>query len=174
MLELSAWMKLTRTSDLVFHSKQLMLAIWSELFSMNFFMLLLLIGIITCFWEGPLVVIWMRGLGLGVLLMIFWVLRAENVSLILMISLTLVFGLRACICDLVLVDLKYLEIWLTSFFNLARSRDSIFSMLVGTSFSVGLLLWLSWGMTLGESLAVILSLRDFLLLSAFNESYLNW
>jgi len=57
---------------------------------------------------------------------------------------------------------------------LAGSRDGIFSMLAGTSFSVGLLLWLGWGMTLGESLAVILSLRDFPLLLAFNESYLNW
>jgi len=62
---------------------------------------------------------------------------------------------------------------LTSFFDLVRSRGGIFSMLAGTGFSIGLLLQLGWGMTLGKSLTVILSLRDFPLLSAFNESYLD-
>jgi len=67
----------------------------------NFVIFLLLIGMITCFLDGPLVVIWIYGLALGLPLTMFWiwliffVLRAGKVSLILMTSDVLVLCLEA-------------------------------------------------------------------------------
>ena len=49
--------KLTKTSDLVFLNCLLMLATWIAEFFMKLLLLLLLIRTITCFLEGPLVVI---------------------------------------------------------------------------------------------------------------------
>ena len=69
---------------------------------MKFTVLSLLIGMMTCFLDGPFIVIWMHGFGLGPPLMIFWIWLiflasiAENVSLILMISAVIEVGLEAC------------------------------------------------------------------------------
>jgi len=140
-LDASDYIKSTRTSNLVFLNNQLILAIWSKLFFMNLLMLLLLIEIMTCFLDRPLVVIWIHSLGLGEPEMIlwiqltFWVFNIEKVFLILMTSKVLFANLDVCALDcfeacaydlLVLLKLssdllflKYLEIWLTSFYDLA-------------------------------------------------------
>ena len=72
-----------------------------------------------------------------------------------------------------LMFLKYLEIWLISFYDLAGIGSSIFSMLAGVVLSDALLLQLRVGMVLGVSLAKIFSLRDLVFLSTIRESYLN-
>ena len=72
---------------------------------MNFILFLLLIEMITCFLDSPLVIIWIRGLALELLLTMFWiwliffVLRAGKVSLILMTSDMLVLCLEAYAYD---------------------------------------------------------------------------
>ena len=66
----------------------LMFATCDELSFMNLAMLSPFIGIMTCFLDGPLVVIWIRGLGLGLPLTMFWIFfapREGKVFLILMI-----------------------------------------------------------------------------------------
>jgi len=117
-------MKSTKTSNFTFLNDLLMLVTWRELFFVNFVIFLLLIGMITCFLDGPLVVIWICGLALGLPLTMFWiwliffVLRAGKVSLILMTSDVLVLCLEAytyefwgCFMTLAgLIFLKYLEI----------------------------------------------------------------
>ena len=142
MLDTSDQIKLTRISNLVFFNNQLILVIWSELFFMNLLILSLLIGIMTCFLDRPLVVIWICSLGLEDLVMIlwiwstFWAFNAGKMSLILMTSKVLLADLdvcalycfEACTYNLLellkpllnLLFLKYLEIWLTSFCNLAE------------------------------------------------------
>ena len=72
-----------------------------------------------------------------------------------------------------LMFLKYLEIWLISFCNLAGIRGCIFSMLDKVVLSDVLLLQLEVGMILKVSLAEIFSLRDLVFLSAIRESYLD-
>jgi len=72
-----------------------------------------------------------------------------------------------------LVFLKYLEIWLTSFCNLAEIRGGIFSIHAGMGLAIVLLLWFDGGMILGVSLSAIFSLRDLLFLSAIKESHLD-
>ena len=57
-------MKSTRISDFVFLRDLLMLVMCNEEFFMKLEMLSLLIEMMTCFLEGPFVVIWMQGLGL--------------------------------------------------------------------------------------------------------------
>jgi len=129
----SDWMKFTKTSDFTFLNDLLILAIWRELFFINFVIFLLLIGMIICFLDSPLVIIWIHGLVLWLPLTMFWIwliffaLRAGKASLILMTSDVLVLCLEAymydfwgCLVTLAsLIFLKYLEIWLTSFCNLA-------------------------------------------------------
>jgi len=56
----------------------------------------------TCFLDGPFIVIWIHSFGLELPLMMFWIwliflaLIAENVFLILMISAVLEVSLEAC------------------------------------------------------------------------------
>ena len=72
-----------------------------------------------------------------------------------------------------LIFLKNLEIWMTSFYNLARIRDGIFLMLAEVVLSDALLLQLEVGMIMGVSLAEIFSLKDLVFLSVLRKSYLN-
>ena len=129
----SDWMKSTKTSNFTFLNDLLMLVTWRELFFMNFVIFLLLIEIIVCFLDSPLVIIWIYGLVLWLPLTMFWIwsifftLRARKASLILMTSDMLISYLKVCVYDFwdylvtlaSLIFLKYLEIWLTSFCNLA-------------------------------------------------------
>ena len=195
-LDASDCIKSTRTSNLAFLNNQLILATWSELFFMNLLMLLLLIEIMTCFLDGPLVVIWICSLGLEELETIlwiwltFWVFNVGKMSLILMTSVVLFASLdvctlncfEACAYDLLvllgpstgLLFLKYLEIWLISFYNLAGIGGGILLMLAGVGLFTDLLLRFVSGIILGVSLSKIFCLRDLLFLSAINKSYLNW
>jgi len=72
-----------------------------------------------------------------------------------------------------LIFLKYLEIWLTSFCNLAGIGSGIFSMLAGIGLFTVLLLLLDSGMILGVSLSEIFFLREIVFLSTMKESYLD-
>ena len=149
MLVKSKQMKSTKTSDFEFLKDWLMLATWSKLFFMNLLMLSLLIGMIICFLDKPLVVIWMHSLEFVLLLMIlwiwliFWALRAGKVSLILITLDILLVCLDACAYNFLgwldlltgLVFLKYLEIWLISFCDLAGIRGGIFLMLAGICYN---------------------------------------
>ena len=124
--------KSTKISDFAFLNDLLMLATWRELFLMNFILFSLLIGMITCFLDSLLVVIWICSLALGLLLTMFWIwsiffaLRAGKASLILMTSDVLVLCLKAYMynfwgCFVILaglIFLKYLKIWLTFFDDL--------------------------------------------------------
>ena len=56
-----------------------------------------------------------------------------------------------------LMFLKYLEIWLISFCDLAGIEGSSFLMLAGVDMSDALLLWVGVGIILGVSLATIFS-----------------
>ena len=151
-------------------------------------MLLLLIGTITCFLDGPFVVIWIRGLGLGLpltmllTLSIYLVFKVGKDSLILSMSEVLAICLEACIYDLVgfewlvvvLLSLKYFEIVLTSFLDFVRSRErgagEAFLIDTETGFAISFLLLL--GMTLGVDLDNIFALRVLALLSIWRVSYL--
>ena len=72
-----------------------------------------------------------------------------------------------------LVFLKYLEIQLTSFYDLARMEGGIFLILARVDMSNTLLLQIGVGIILGVSLAVIFSLRDLLFLSVIKEFHLD-
>ena len=194
MLNISDQIKSTRISDLAFFNNWLILVTWSELFFMNLLMLLLPIGIMTCLLDGPLVVIWIRSLGLEDLVTILWiwlifsVFNMGKVSLILITSKVLLANLdvyvlnffEVCVYDLLellgsllgLLFLKYLVIQLTSFCNLAGIGDSILLMVTGIDLSTGLLLWFVGGMTLGVSLSDIFYLRELPFLSTVSISHL--
>ena len=73
-----------------------------------------------------------------------------------------------------LIFLKYLEIWLTFFCDLAGIGGGIFSMLAGIGLPAVLLLWLDSRIILGVSLSKIFFLREIVFLSAIRESYLDW
>jgi len=60
----SKQIKSTRTSDFVFLRNLLMLETYNKEFFMKLEILSLSMGMMTCFIEGPFVVIWMQGLGL--------------------------------------------------------------------------------------------------------------
>ena len=87
--------------------------------------------------------------------------------------------MHICLVDMILtgliglIFLKNLEIWMTSFYNLARIRDGIFLMLAEVVLSDALLLQLEVGMIMGVSLAEIFSLKDLVFLSVLRKSYLN-
>ena len=158
-----------------------MLTTWVAEFFMKLLLFLLLIGIITCFLEGPLVVIWIRGLGfrfpLTILLIwsIFSALRVRSISLILSTSDMFTVGFDAWAYDMAgflsstdgLLFWKYFEMMFTSFFDLARrgGGGGIFSMVTGMCLVVSLLLLLVLGAILGVNLNDIFALRVVALLS---------
>ena len=102
--------------------------------------------------------------------------------MILITSFVLLVCLDACIYDFLgwwglftdLIFLKYLEIWLTSFCDLARIGGGIFSILARIGLSTVLLLWLDSRGTLEVNLAKIFCLRVLVFLSAIRESHLAW
>ena len=97
----SEQMKSTETSDLVLLKFLLRLATWIEEFFMNLLMLTFAIGMITYFLEGPLVVIWIWGLGFKdpLMMLLIWSISLapanRNVSLILIIFAILILYLEA-------------------------------------------------------------------------------
>ena len=135
-------------------------------------------GTMICFLDGPFVVIWMRGLGLGfpftmlLTLSIWLAFKAGKDSLIFSTSYVLdgcfdvwaydLVGLARL--DLLLVILKYFEILLTSLFDLA-GRGGAFSIEVGTGLGISFLLLFLMGAVLGVNLAEIFALRVLVLLS---------
>ena len=125
--------KSARTLDFAFLSDLFMLATCKELFFMNFELFLLLIGMMLYFLDRSLVVIWIQGFTLELFLTILLIwsilfaLRDRKASLILIISKVLVpcfkiwaYNFWGCLDILAsLMFLKYLEIWSTSFCDLA-------------------------------------------------------
>ena len=97
----SEQMKSTETSDLVLLKFLLRLATWIKEFFMNLLMLTFAIGMITYFLEGPLVVIWIWGLGFKdpLMMLLIWSISLapanRNVSLILIIFAILILYLEA-------------------------------------------------------------------------------
>ena len=97
----SEQMKSTETSDLVLLKFLLRLATWIKEFFMNLLMLTFAIGMIIYFLEGPLVVIWMWGLGFKdpLMMLLIWSISLapanRNVSLILIIFAILILYLEA-------------------------------------------------------------------------------
>ena len=180
--------KSTRTLDFTFLSNLFMLATCKELFFMNFELFSLLIGIITCFLDGPLVVIWIQGFTLGLPLtrLLIWSIlfapRNRKASLILMILEVLVpcfktwaYDFWGCLDTLVsLMFLKYLEIWLTFFYDLVGIGGGIFSILARDSLSLTLLFLLGTNRTFRVNFADIFCLRVLEFLSALSESQLAW
>jgi len=180
----SEWIKSTRTSDFVFLRALLMLVIWVEGFFMNLALLSLPIGMIICFLEGLFMVIWMWGLVLGVFLMmlliwsIFFAPMKGNASLILIISDMLIFYFKAWVYDFgnclelvaSLLFLKYFEITLTSFWDLAEIGGGILSMFtrLGLLISLLFLLEASWIFRVNLATIFLLSVLD--CLSAWRES----
>ena len=152
----------------------------------------LLIGMITCFLEGPLVIIWILSLGLEspltmlLIWSIFFALRAGKASLILRTSNMLADILVAWAYNLARLMFptwflfsaegfllwKYLEMTLTSFFDLTRRGDGGETLLIvmGTDFSCSLLLLVVVRMILGENFDTIFSLSDLVLLSVRKKS----
>ena len=57
MPDCSDWIKSTNTSDFTFFKALLMLETYNKLFFMNLALLSPFIGMMTCFLDGPLVVI---------------------------------------------------------------------------------------------------------------------
>ena len=145
-------MKSTLTSVLVFSRSLLRLEMWADEFLRKAVILSLLIGMITCFLDGPFVVIWMCSLSLGLpftmllTLSIWLVFKAGKDFLIFSISDMLgdcfdtwVYDLVGLsVFDLLLFGLKYFEILLTLFLDLAGSggRGGAFS--IETEVGVGI------------------------------------
>ena len=150
---------------------------------MNLILLLLLIGVITCFLNGPFVVIWIQGFAFGILLMmlliwlIFFVLMEGNASLILITSEVLIFWLKTWAYDLAgclrlaayLLFLKNFKITLTSFWNLAKIDRGILLIFTRTGLMVFFLFFLRMGTTFRVNLDVIFLLSELGWLSAWRE-----
>ena len=164
-----------------------MLATWREEFFIKDKTFSLLIGMITCFLDGPLVVILIWGLGLFwpltmlFIWSIFCVLSDGNVSLIFSMSDMLTEGLKAYVYDfpgLALLPLavfstdnflgwKYLEMILISFLVLARRGrgDRTLLIVTGTNFAMFFLSLLCCVIVLGVNFNKTLALRVLALLS---------
>ena len=102
---LSTRMKSAIVLDLIVFRTQLILVMYKLEFLMNSFAISLFIGTITCFLEGPLVVMLIFSLTLSFeplmtfcISSIFLSERLENVSLILSISLAMFFGATGLGC----------------------------------------------------------------------------
>ena len=182
-------MKSTATSDLAFLRSLLILVTWNAEFLMNKLLLLLLMGTITYFLDGPFVVIWIRGLGFGLPLMMlltwssWFMFKARKDSLILSTLEVLAVCLEAWVYDLVsfiefimvLFPLKYFEIVLISVLDLAGSGEGgggAFSIETETSLAISFLLLFLLGITLGVNLEDIFTLRVLVLLSIWRAFYL--
>ena len=166
--------KFTRTSDFTFLSILLMLATCIEEFFMNFILLLLLMGIITCFLNRPFIVIWIYGFSFEVSLMIlliwsiFFVPIDRNIFLILMTLDVLIFyfeawvyNFRGCLVILAsLLLLKNLEITLTSFRDLVGIGREILSIFTRDGLLISLLFLPVAGWIFEVNLATIFLLRE--------------
>ena len=92
---LSIQIKSAITFNLIFFRALLMFMIWVLKSLMKLLMLLMFMRMMTCFCDGPLVVMLIFGFGFSVLLMIFWTIliflfwRLGNTSLIFKISLAM-------------------------------------------------------------------------------------
>ena len=142
---------------------------------MNLALLLLLIGIIICFLEEPFVVIWMQDFSFIVPLMmlliwfIFFVPIEENASLILTTLEVLAFCLETWAYNMVdflglvadLLFLKYFEMTLISFWDLAGIGKGIFSMFARMCLMDFLLFLLGIRAILGVNFDVIFFLSEF-------------
>ena len=97
-------------SDLMFLRALLIIAIWKLKSSMNFVLLLLFIGIITCLQNSSFIVIWSLGFTLSPLLIIFWILLIFLVSRSGKVS----FIFKTFLVELVGVEI-WAYVWLSSF-----------------------------------------------------------
>lgn len=170
-------MKSVIVFDLIFLSTLLILIIWVLKSLTKLVMLLLLMGTMTYFHNGPLVVIFNISLGFSWLLIIFWIFliflfwSLENVSLIFNISLAILEELaelaEICAYDyFVVVDeffLKYFEILFTSlavFAGIGGGRGDIYEALtVFLSFKIvgSLVTWgLNFDLTLFLNILLVL------------------
>ena len=134
----SVWMKSAIMFNLMFLRALLILVTWELDSLMKYLACSMFIGIITCFFKGPLVVMLIHGLGFVTPLIIFWTClilwswRFRNVFLIFSVSLTMFDTLlleEACaynfFCGIPGFFLKNFEISLTSFRILARMGGRI-------------------------------------------------
>ena len=166
-------MKSTRTSDFAFLSALLMLVTCIEEFFMNFILLLLLIVIITCFLDGPFIVIWICDFGfevpLTILLIwsIFFAPIDRNISLILITSDVLIFCFKAWVYNfggyLVILAglllLKNLEITLIFFWDLVEIGGGILFIFTRDGLLISLLFLPVAGWLFGVNLATFFLLR---------------
>ena len=166
-------MKSAETSDFIFLRFLLKLMTWVAEFFINLTMLSLLIGMMICLCDGPLVVIliWCLGLRFPLTISLIWPIfftpMDGNISLILITSDVLVLSLDTWVYILLFLGvcissclfLKYLEMTLTSFWDLAGIRGGILLVLAGVDFAFSLEgLWgAKW--ILGVNLAAIFLLR---------------
>ena len=172
-------MKSMRTSDFAFLRDLFMLVMWMKELFMNFILFSLLMEMIICFLDGPFIVIWIQGFTFVLpltMLLICLVLLASivgNTSLILMTSDMLIFCFKAwaynfwgyLILLANLMFLKYLEIWLTSFWDLVEIGEGIFSIFARVGLSIILfLLVMDW--IFRVNFATIFFLRELNCLSA--------
>ena len=148
---------------------------------MNKLLLSMLMGTITCFLEGPFVVIWIQGLGFGLPLTmlltrsIWFAFKAGKDSLILSILEVLGVCFEAWVYNLVgfkgfivvFFSLKYFKIVLISVLDLAGSGGGggAFSMEMETGLAVSFLLLFLIDVVLKVNLDDIFVLRVLVLLS---------
>ena len=114
----SNYIKSAMTSDLIFLNALLILAICIIESFINFVLLLLLIETMTCFLNGPFIVMLSLGLGFSSSLMIFFdffVCRLGNISLIFKTSLVLLIGVKAWVYNF-LGFFCYFFHWLCCYF----------------------------------------------------------
>ena len=176
--------KSTRTSNCVFLRNLLMLVMCNEEFFMKLEMLSLPMEMITCFLEGLFVVIWMRGLGLGLSLTmlliwsIFFALIEGNASLILMTSDVLMFCFDVWAYNLgaglelpsSLLLLKYFKIALISFWDFTEIGRRICSICTRLGLLTSLLFLPIASWIFGVNLAKIYLLSELNCLSTLRES----
>ena len=183
----STQMKSANMLDLIALRAQLILVTYEFESLINSLAISLFIGMITCFCDKPLVVMVILSLVLLFdLLMTFWTClilllgRFRNIFLIFNVSLTMFFRMdELCWLDKEVVFaynffywgleffLKYFEISLTSFYDLARIRERIREINVGFTISFFLLLMFKFLGTQGVSLELTLFLKILLVLSVY-------
>ena len=157
------------------------------LFFIKLFLFVLFIGTMTCFLDILLIVMLIQGLGLLLLLIMHWilsmffVLRMGKTFLILRTLLVLLPTLEACMYDIFQLPfiwdnifvLKNLEISLTSLAVLADIEGRNLSILAGLLLFLSLGLLFLTGLVFSVQWKDIFCLKELLLVSATNESYLT-
>ena len=183
----SWWIKLIMISDLMFFKALFKLVIWLLLFFIKLVLLSLFIGTMTCFLDGPFIVMIILGLDLPSSLMIFCIFfiffawRFGRTFLILRTSLVLLSEYNAWAYNLLLflflfielVILKNLEISLISLGNLAGISKGNLLMLTDLSVFFSSFFPFFIGLTFRVYLKDIFYLKELLFLLAKSKFHLE-